>query len=115
MADCLLQEEGIFSGWEVRGLAYGGVSSFHLLNICNKFTFPEFPSLKLVSFTLSFLLSAAQLVIIALCFSYWFLSFFSSLLLCDVALARNTFPFFQTKKKFSNQKKKTAYSSDPAN
>lgn len=59
----------------------------------------NFHHLKLVYFTLSFLLSAAQLVIITLYFSCWVLSFFSSLLLCDVALARNTFPSFQTKKK----------------
>lgn len=67
----------------------------------------NFHNVKLVYFTLSFLLSAAQLVIIALYFSYWVLSFFSGLLLCNVALARNTLPFFQTnKKKIPNKKKK---------
>lgn len=44
MAVCSLQGQGICSAWELRGLAYGEVSSFPLLNICNKFTFPEFPS-----------------------------------------------------------------------
>lgn len=67
----------------------------------------NFHRVKLVYFTLSFLLSAAQLVIITLYFSCWLLSFFFSLLLHDMALARNTFSFFQTKK--------PAYSSDPAN
>lgn len=75
----------------------------------------NFHHVKLVHFTLSFLLSDAQLVIIALYFSYWLLSFFSSLLLRDVALARNTLPFFQTKKNSQTKKKKPAYSSDPAN
>lgn len=66
---------------------------------------PNFHHLKLVYFTLSFLLSAAQLVIITLYFSCWVFSFFSSLSLCDVALARNTFHSSKQKKNLKTKKK----------
>lgn len=94
-ARCRGREFAVLGSWEallmVKSLFLSSIFVTNSLSL-------NFHHLKLVYFTLSFLLSAAQLVIITLYFSCWVFSFFSSLLLCDVALARNTFPFFQTKK-----------------
>jgi len=57
MAECFVWEQWACSGREVRGLAYGEVSDFHLFNIRNKFTLPEFPSgeSSVVYFVVSFI------------------------------------------------------------